>query len=122
MPDNISKLIQAALTEDVGEGDLTSNITIDEDARCEARLIAKQDGVLSGIQVFHRTFDLVDAALDDFNQALQLDRDDTCGRFDLMTTHADAPQMGQRDSQTDGAVTAHAQNSIHVEKDHARYA
>lgn len=50
--------IQEALEEDIGPGDLTAEATIPANARCRARLVAKQDGVLSGMQVFHRTFEL----------------------------------------------------------------
>jgi nicotinate-nucleotide pyrophosphorylase len=43
--------IQAALREDVGSGDATSNSIIPEEARLEAKLIAKQVGIVAGLDV-----------------------------------------------------------------------
>ena len=40
-------LVREALEEDIGQGDVTTNATVPEDARCQARLVAKQEGVLT---------------------------------------------------------------------------
>jgi len=56
---SLDSFLHAALAEDLGQGDITTVATVPADARCEARLIAKQDGVLSGIDVFRRTFELL---------------------------------------------------------------
>ncbi len=61
---SISRLVHAALAEDVGHGDITTNSIIPVDARCEAMLTARQDGVLSGIDVFRAVFDELQADLD----------------------------------------------------------
>ena len=53
-------VIQNALREDVGSGDATSNSIIPPDAGVEAVLIAKQDGVIAGLDVFEATFRMVD--------------------------------------------------------------
>ena len=45
----LKRLVRSALEEDIGQEDITTNRTIPSNARCEARLIAKQSGVLSGI-------------------------------------------------------------------------
>ena len=58
------KLVLQALEEDVGHDDVTTRLTVSEDARCTARLVAKQDGVLSGIEVFRLVFELVEAELE----------------------------------------------------------
>lgn len=52
--------------EDIGQGDITTNLTVPEDARCRARLYAKQDGVLSGAVVFQAVFEGLDADLADW--------------------------------------------------------
>ncbi len=59
----IEKLVAAALTEDIGQEDLTTNTTVSPDLRCLARLFAKQDGVLSGIKPFHCAFEIMEAKL-----------------------------------------------------------
>ncbi len=58
---DLKRLVQESLAEDIGHGDVTTKLTIPEDARCHARLHAKQDGVISGLEVFRRVFDYLDA-------------------------------------------------------------
>ena len=52
--------MRPALEEDRGGGDLTSIHAVPERARARATLLAKSSGVLAGITVFTRTFELVD--------------------------------------------------------------
>ncbi len=59
MLDSLEQLLLAALAEDTGQEDITTLATVAADARCEARLYAKESGVLSGITVFQRVFELV---------------------------------------------------------------
>jgi nicotinate-nucleotide pyrophosphorylase (carboxylating) len=54
-------LVHEALSEDIGQGDITTDSTVKADARCHAWLLAKQDGVLSGIKVFRLVLDLLEA-------------------------------------------------------------
>lgn len=49
-------LIFKALSEDAPDGDITTEATIPEDATCAARLIAKQDLTLAGIEMFEAVF------------------------------------------------------------------
>lgn len=44
-------LLRSALHEDVGPGDLTGELLIDAQARATGRIVAKDDGVLAGIDV-----------------------------------------------------------------------
>ena len=53
--------IQLALKEDVGDGDHTSLACVPETARGEAVLVAKEAGVLAGIEVAGMVYRLVDA-------------------------------------------------------------
>jgi len=55
------RLIIQALREDVGRYDITTESCVPESAMCRAVLKAKQDGVLSGIAIFRRVFDLTNA-------------------------------------------------------------
>ncbi len=59
-------LVYEALAEDIGQGDVTTEAIIPSDSRCQAWLIAKQDGVLSGMKVFRLVFELLDAAIRDW--------------------------------------------------------
>ena len=58
----LKRLVAAALEEDIGQEDITTSRTVAKDLRCRARLFAKQDGVLSGIEPFGS--ELVDTAQD----------------------------------------------------------
>ncbi|HEX6780689.1 MAG TPA: carboxylating nicotinate-nucleotide diphosphorylase [Solirubrobacterales bacterium] len=47
----IEELVASALAEDVGEGDITSEATVPEDARGRARIVQKEPGVVYGLAV-----------------------------------------------------------------------
>lgn len=53
------KIILDALNEDVTYEDLTTEAIIPNDSISEAKLIAKQDGVIAGLFVFKRVFELL---------------------------------------------------------------
>ena len=53
-------LILSALREDITSEDVTTASVIGEAATGEVRLIAKEDGVICGLDVFARTFELID--------------------------------------------------------------
>ncbi len=65
----LKRLMIAALDEDIGQEDITTNRTVPADARCHARLLAKQEGVLSGIDVFRLAFDCMKAHIKDWHAA-----------------------------------------------------
>jgi nicotinate-nucleotide pyrophosphorylase (carboxylating) len=48
----VKQLIQSAIEEDMGRGDVTTEATIGEHVKAHARLIAKQDIVLAGMEIF----------------------------------------------------------------------
>lgn len=56
----IEEIIEKALSEDIGSGDHTSLSTIPSSARGKARLIVKEDGVLSGMEIAAVVFRKVD--------------------------------------------------------------
>lgn len=55
------EVILAALKEDIPWEDVSANAVVGEGTRGHADLIAKADGVLAGLPVFCRTFELLDA-------------------------------------------------------------
>lgn len=46
---NVTDLIRAALAEDIGRGDITTQLTVSNEVRGHARIVAKEKGVLAGI-------------------------------------------------------------------------
>lgn len=58
-------LVRAALREDLGRaGDLTSDAIIPDDLRATARLVARKEGRIAGLDVFAAAFRLLDGRLD----------------------------------------------------------
>jgi nicotinate-nucleotide pyrophosphorylase (carboxylating) len=56
----VDEIIWRALKEDMPMGDITTDSTVDEDMVCSAKLIAKEDCVIAGMEVFSRVFTLLD--------------------------------------------------------------
>lgn len=56
----IDAVLRPALAEDRGGGDLTSTTAVPEGARARARLFPKSPGVIAGLPVFCRAFELCD--------------------------------------------------------------
>ena len=56
----IEKLIEEALSEDIGHGDITSEAVIPEEASSTAEIIAKQDLVLAGVLIAREVFRKLD--------------------------------------------------------------
>ncbi|MBU4483821.1 carboxylating nicotinate-nucleotide diphosphorylase [bacterium] len=61
MKNDIQPLIQSALTEDIGFGDITTEACIDPKKQGKAILKAKQDLVLAGIDIFREVLLTVDS-------------------------------------------------------------
>lgn len=57
-------IIDAALREDMPEGDITSESVIPAGAVSEAVFLAKEDGVLAGLPVARRVFEKIDPAVE----------------------------------------------------------
>lgn len=53
-------LIRSALREDITSEDISTASVIDDGAQGQVRLVAKQGGVICGLDVFERTFQLLD--------------------------------------------------------------
>ena len=57
---NADKLILMALQEDISSEDVSTNAVMPKPQKGEAQLICKQDGILAGLFVFRRVFELLD--------------------------------------------------------------
>lgn len=57
---NVDHLIMMALQEDISSEDVTTNAVMRESKAGTAQLICKQDGVIAGLDVFKRVFELLD--------------------------------------------------------------
>ena len=63
-------LIQRALTEDLGDGDATTNSIVSADARLECLIKSKQEGVAAGLQVAAAVFHCLDSNVE-FHASVQ---------------------------------------------------
>ena len=57
----VDHLILEALREDISSEDVTTNSVMKEAVTGEVELICKQDGIIAGLDVFKRVFELLDA-------------------------------------------------------------
>jgi len=63
MEKQIRNIIEAALAEDIGTGDITTQATVSRKKKGRAQAIAKDDFVIAGIDVFAETFQLLDKSI-----------------------------------------------------------
>ena len=59
----LDQIILEALNEDIGSGDHSTLAVIPESAKGRSVLLAKEDGIIAGIRIIRRLFELVDANL-----------------------------------------------------------
>ncbi|MCJ7457938.1 MAG: carboxylating nicotinate-nucleotide diphosphorylase [candidate division Zixibacteria bacterium] len=59
----IQKVVELALEEDLGSGDITSNLTIPEKQKGEGFIIAREKGVIAGLEVAKSVFKQVNPGL-----------------------------------------------------------
>ena len=57
---NVDEYILNALREDITSEDVTTNAVMPEARQGKAELICKQDGIICGLSVFRRVFELLD--------------------------------------------------------------
>ncbi len=60
--EKLEKLIDSALSEDIGDGDHSTLSSIPHDAKGKAILKIKQDGILAGVEVARKIFSYKDAS------------------------------------------------------------
>ncbi len=61
--DKISDIVQSAIKEDIGKGDITSEIFIPKDSESEGIFIAKEDSIIAGLPVAKYVFSQIDKNL-----------------------------------------------------------
>lgn len=62
--ERIQEFIQSALAEDIGEGDHSSLAAIPEEAKSQARLLIKGEGILAGVALAEKILKKVDPSLE----------------------------------------------------------
>lgn len=60
----IDKIIQSALKEDIGDGDITTIATISREKQALASFLVKQEGILAGLSIAERVFHLLDKSIE----------------------------------------------------------
>lgn len=64
LPPEILATIRSALAEDIGSGDATTNSIVPAEAVMHGQIIAKQEGVIAGLDVAQVVYRMVDAKVD----------------------------------------------------------
>ena len=60
----LDEIIKNALLEDIGEGDHSTLACVPKDAKGTAKLLVKEDGILAGVEVAKRIYELYDPSLE----------------------------------------------------------
>jgi nicotinate-nucleotide pyrophosphorylase (carboxylating) len=60
---DIERVVAAALAEDVGDGDVTSEALVPPDARCRAQLLLEEPGVVCGVPAAAAVFQALDPSV-----------------------------------------------------------
>ena len=64
MTDHVEKLIDLALAEDIGTGDVTSEYFVPQGVQARALMLVKADGVVAGLEIAQRVFQKVDESIE----------------------------------------------------------
>lgn len=78
----IDKIIESSFIEDIPNSDITSESIIPQSQNCTIDLIAKENGIVSGLLVFKRVFDL----LGNVNVNLNYSDGDAINKGDILAT------------------------------------
>ncbi|MCY6354296.1 carboxylating nicotinate-nucleotide diphosphorylase [Clostridium sp. ZS2-4] len=63
----VDEILKTALKEDAANGDITTSSIVDKDSVCSVDIIAKEDGIIAGTDVFRRIFTLLGEVQVEFN-------------------------------------------------------
>ena len=61
---DVEKIIDLALEEDIGKGDLTTELLFPENIKCEAVIKCKENGVLAGLPIAKAVFEKLDSSVE----------------------------------------------------------
>lgn len=87
---NADRYIHMALEEDISSGDISTNCVMSEYQKGEANLICKQDGIIAGLFVFKRVFEILDETVE----------------FDMHISEGDSVKNGQLIAVVKGDIRA----------------
>ena len=62
-PEKLETIVRHALIEDIGRGDITTQLTIPKDKKIKAKIIAKENFLLCGAMVAEKVFKAVDSGV-----------------------------------------------------------
>jgi nicotinate-nucleotide pyrophosphorylase (carboxylating) len=94
--DAIDAIIQLALTEDLGDGDVTTLNTVPSDAAYTGDFLVKAPGVIAGLQIAQRVFVLLDPTVELHVRAGDGDRVDRGDIVGVVTGSGRAILSGER--------------------------
>jgi nicotinate-nucleotide pyrophosphorylase (carboxylating) len=80
--------IRRALAEDIGPGDATTNSIVPADAVMHGQIIAKQDGIIAGLDVAQAAYQMVDGGVDFHSKAGEGERVTNRQVLALVSGHA----------------------------------
>lgn len=63
LKEDMEKLVERALEEDIGDGDLTTELVLKEEQFTQSSIIAKEEGILAGVEMAEISFIKVDETL-----------------------------------------------------------
>lgn len=63
LKEDMGKLVERALEEDIGDGDLTTELVLKEEQFTHSSIIAKEEGILAGVEMAEISFSKVDETL-----------------------------------------------------------
>jgi nicotinate-nucleotide pyrophosphorylase (carboxylating) len=63
IPDEVKQLIRMALAEDIGAGDITASSFVPEGKQARGTILAKETGIVAGIEVAREVFRTLDPAI-----------------------------------------------------------
>src|SRR6188474_185807 len=64
LPADIISSIQRSLEEDIGSGDATTNSIVPADATLRGQIVAKQEGVIAGLEIAAAVFHELDRTIE----------------------------------------------------------
>ncbi len=93
---DIVECVRRALREDIGTGDATTDSIVPADAEMKGRIIAKQDGVVAGLDVAQLVFEILDARITCAAQVAEGERVVNCQTLATLAGPARALLTGER--------------------------
>ena len=58
--DEVNQILENALREDIGSGDITTNLLFPCDAECKAIILANEEGLVAGLPIAEMVFRKLD--------------------------------------------------------------